>query len=335
MHEEIKKELALALEARRVACCGPIDPVVRGLGSEPPFSDSGSFVRYVSERDIAPWEAALDYESAISGWAREDVYAYALDLWRRTMESVKGGLAEGNDMNGITPAMAPEVQKRFNDGTLLPLGALDIAAPASLAILEYSNCSGVVVCIPTGGSAGVVPGAILGAAKIMGRDEDDCVKALLLAGVMGVFMEKTHYLGSYGCQMEIGLAAGMAAAGLTHFLGGSADTACSAAVMSLQSLTGLLCDKIAGLVQVPCLSRNMTACAVATVCANAAMAGVQTLVPLEEKLDSMMAIGKKLIDEGINRMGDMGTPTGVRLAEEQKQRDMKLRADPAKNQRER
>ncbi len=159
----------------------------------------------------------------------------------------------------------------------------------------------------------------------MGRKEEDAVRALLVAGMIGAMMGYTHYLGSYGCQMEVGLASGMAAAGLVGLLGGSARQCVSATVMCLQSLTGLLCDKIAGLVEVPCLSRNMTATALSMVCANAAMAGVETLVPLEEKLDAMMAIGKKLIDEGINRMGDMGTPTGQRLKQEQTLRDAKLR----------
>ena len=307
------------------AACAPIYPIVTGAGTEPPFSDSAGFIQYCEKTGLAPWEAALGYESAVSGWTKEAVFSYAVDLWHIAMESVEGGFREGNDMNGIAHAMAPQVKERFHDGTLLPLGAIDTAAPAALSIMEYSNCSGVVICIPTGGSSGVVPGALLGAAKALHADETECVKALLTAGLIGAFMEKTHYLGSYGCQMEIGLAAGMAAGGLVHFLKGTASQTCSAAVMALQSMTGLLCDKIAGLVQVPCLSRNMTASAIAMVCANAAMAGVETLIPLEQKLDSMMVIGKKLIDEGINRMGDMGTPAGKRLAEEQKERDRKLR----------
>lgn len=308
-----------------VASAEPIHPVVPGVGKEPPFTTSAEFIQYADGNRISLWEAAIEYESSISGWSRDEILSRASSLWKTVLQSVEGGLMPGNDMNGITHAVAPRVKKGFESKKLIPLGAINVGAPVALSIMEYSNCSGVVVCIPTGGSSGVVPGAILGAAGELNKSEEECVRAFLVAGLMGVFMEKTHYLGSYGCQMEIGLAAGMASAGLIEMLGGTAAQASSAAVMCLQSLSGILCDKIAGLVQVPCLSRNMTATAIAMVCANAAMCGVETLVPLEEKMDSMMIVGKKLIDEGINRMGDMGTPTGKRLATEQKMRDAKLR----------
>lgn len=303
----------------------PVYHSILGVGKEPPFTDSQSFIKYVQKKDIPLWKAALEYESAVSGWTEDEVYANGKRLWSVVLESVQGGLSKENDMNGITKSTALNVHKNFNNKSLIPLGAINVGAPSSLAIMEHSNCSGVIVCIPTGGSSGVVPGAIIGAADALSKNEECSVKAFLVAGLMGVFMEKTHYLGSYGCQMEIGIATGMAAAGLISMLDGNAEQACSAAVMCLQSMSGLLCDKMAGLVQVPCLSRNMTATAVAMVCANATMSGVETLVPLEEKLDSMMAVGKKLIDENINRMGDMGTPTGKRLAEEQKYRDALLR----------
>lgn len=303
----------------------PVYHNILGTGKEPPFTDSHSFIKYVQEKNIPLWKAALEYESAVSALTEDEVYANGKRLWNIVLESIQGGLSKKNDMNGITKATAPKVHEYFNNKSLIPLGAINVGAPSSLAIMEYSNCSGVIVCIPTGGSSGVVPGAILGAADSLGKDVDSSVKAFLVAGLMGVFMEKTHYLGSYGCQMEIGLATGMASAGLINMLNGNAEQACSAAVMCLQSMSGLLCDKIAGLVQVPCISRNMTATAVAMLCANATMAGVETLIPLEEKLESMMIVGKKLIDEKINSMGDMGTPTGKRLAEEQKCRDALLR----------
>ncbi len=88
---------------------------------------------------------------------------------------------------------------------------------------------------------------------------------------------------------------------------------------------GLLCDKIGGLVQVPCLSRNMTAVAIAGVCANATMAGVESLVPLEETIDSMLKSGSVIRETGLNRMGACATATGCRLACEQKERNKKMR----------
>ena len=91
--------------------------------------------------------------------------------------------------------------------------------------------------------------------------------------------------------------------------------------MTIQSLMGLLCDKNGGLVQVPCLSRNMTAASIAAACANATMAGVEALVPLEEIIEAMLQSGSALRAGGINRMGACGTATGCRLAAEQKARN--------------
>lgn len=304
---------------------GPELDVVTSASRKPPFETTAEMVDYAERTGLPLWKIAVQYEMALSGWSEEKVMEMAASRWQTIVESIKGGFKKGNDMNGIVPAVAPQVRDAFGSGKLIPMGMVDVGAPVSLAIMEYSNCSGVITCIPTGGSSGVVPGALCGAAKTMGKTEDDVIKALLVCGLMGTFMELTKYLGALGCQAEIGCAAGMAAAGLVAMMGGDARQACCAAVMSIQSLMGLLCDKIGGLVQVPCLSRNMTAVAIASTCANATMAGVEALVPLEETIASMLKTGGVIRDNGINRMGACWTATGCRLAEEQKARNKNLR----------
>ena len=304
---------------------GPELDVVTSASRKPPFETTAEMVEYAEKTGLPLWKIAVQYEMALSGWSEEKVMEMAASRWQTIVESIKGGFKAGNDMNGIVPAVAPRVRDAFGSGNLIPMGMVDVGAPVSLSIMEYSNCSGVITCIPTGGSSGVVPGALCGAAKVMGKSEDDVIKALLVCGLMGTFMEPTKYLGALGCQAEIGCAAGMAAGGLVAMLGGDAKQACCATVMAIQSLMGLLCDKIGGLVQVPCLSRNMTAVAIASTCANATMAGVESLVPLEETIASMLKSGGVIRDNGINRMGACWTATGCRLAEEQKARNKKNR----------
>lgn len=301
--------------------------VISSAERKPPFETTAQMIAYVNERKLPLWKAAVHYEAAISGWTEEKVVQTVRSRWEVIERSVQGGLREGNNMNGIVAACAPRVKEKFQDGSLIPLGAIDYGAPFSLAIMEYSNCSGVITCIPTGGSSGVVPGALYGAAVSMKKTHEELLHALLVAGLIGTFMEPTKYLGALGCQAEIGCAAGMASAGLISLLGGTAEQACEAAVMSIQSLTGLLCDKIGGLVQVPCLSRNMTAVSIAATCANAVMAGMKPLVPLEETVQSMLQSGDAIRRYGINRMGANGTTTGLRLTEEQKKRRERLQSD--------
>lgn len=103
--------------------------------------------------------------------------------------SFRGGFQEGNDMDGIVKARAPRMKEAFASGKYVLLGAIDIGAPISLSIMEYSNCSGAITCIPTGGSSGVFPGALCGAAKSLNKTEEDVVHALLIAGLIGTFME--------------------------------------------------------------------------------------------------------------------------------------------------
>lgn len=294
--------------------------VVSSATRTPPFETSQQFVDYVNQNNISLWQAAVDYELAISGWTQEEILARIADRWDVIEESIQGGFREDKDMQGIVPAHAPQVRQAFQSGKLIPLGAIDYGAPVSLAIMEHSNCSGIITCIPTGGSSGVVPGALYGAAHSLGKSKEELLQALLVAGLMGTFMEPTKYLGALGCQAEIGCAAGMAAAGLITLMEGTAEQACSAAVMSIQSLTGLLCDKIGGLVQVPCLSRNMTAVSIATTCANAVMAGMEPLIPLEETIAAMLRSGGAIRDGGINRMGASCTPTACRLSTEYRSR---------------
>lgn len=312
-------------KVRYIRAAGPEHDVVSSASRRPSFETTAEMIDYAEKTGDPLWKIATAYESSISGWSEEKVLEHARSRWNIIKTSIEGGFRDGNDMNGIVPACAPDVKKAFESGKLIPLGAIDLGAPVALSIMEYSNCSGIITCIPTGGSSGVVPGAIYGAATVMGKSEEDMVHALLVAGLLGVFMEPTKYLGALGCQAEIGCAAGMAAAGLVSLLDGTAKQACTAAVMSLQSLSGIICDKIAGLVQVPCLSRNMTAVSIAATSANATMAGMESLVSVEETIDYMIKIGSFLRDNGINRMGACATATGCRLAKEQKARDEKLR----------
>ena len=298
----------------------PVLEVVSSASRQPPFETTTEMLAYAKKTGLSLWQLALSYEASLSGRSEEQVLALAKERWQIILSSIEGGFQPGNDMNGIVPTRAPDVKAAFASNPHIPMGAIDIGAPVALAIMEYSNCAGIVTCIPTGGSSGVVPGAILGASSALGKSEEEMVRALLVAGLMGVFMERTKYLGAMGCQMEIGCAAGMAAAALVSLMEGSAAQACTAAVMAMQNYSGLLCDKLAGVVQVPCFNRNMTAVAISMTVANAAMAGMEALVPLEETVDYMIRVGDVLRSQGINRMGACSTPAGCQAACEQKAR---------------
>ena len=129
--------------------------------------------------------------------------------------------------------------------------------------------------------------------------------------------------GGLGCQAEIGCGAAMAAAALVQILGGTVHQACDAASMTLQCLSGLVCDPVAGTVQVPCIARNMSATATAFTCANAVMAGFDPVIPFDEEHDAFVTIGKIVCKcKGI---GATTTPTGQKIAAEMQKKYTKSR----------
>lgn len=309
----------------RVRTLAPVNAVVANKERRPPFHGAEEMLAYTEKTGRSLWQAAVDYESALSGWSGREVFEYARKLWRIIEASVEEGLKGGFDMNGIVTPRAGALLDQLTNKPRLPMGMLDLAVPVSLGVMEYSNASGAIVCIPTGGSSGIVPGAICGAAEHLGSDEDRKVEALLAAGIVGVCMgDGNNFMGGeFGCQAEVGCGAAMAAGALVQMLDGTPRQACDAASMALQCLLGLVCDPVAGLVQVPCLARNMGSTAVAVVSANAVMAGFDVAVPLQDMFEAMKTVGRIICKS--HGIGTTTTAAGLRMKEEQAARDKALR----------
>ena len=306
----------------------PVHPVVCREGAEPPFQTAAELCDFCRKKRCSIWKAAIKYESAISGWTEKAVYEYASKLWDICLEGIIKGSQGNFDINGMITPKANQLLKNYSKADckkFYPLGMLNIAVPLSLGVMEYSNAAGIIVCLPTGGSSGIVPAAIFSAASGTATAVEPMVKAFLTAGVIGVIMARTNNFsgGALGCQAEIGCGAAMAAAALVQMLGGNPQQACDAASMALQCLSGLVCDPVAGTVQVPCIARNMSAVATSFVCANAVMAGFDPVIPFDEEHDAFVTIGKVVCKcKGI---GATTTPTGRRIAEEMQKKYTKIR----------
>ena len=177
---------------------------------------------------------------------------------------------------------------------LIDLGAADEACLDAMSIMEFSNAHGTIVCMPTGGASGIVPAAVYRTGEQMSKTETEQENALLVAGLIGAFYYPTHYTGAIGCQAEIGVAVSMASAALCSMMTDDPDTIHCAASLGGQVLMGLLCNPIEGYVQVPCIVRNMAAVPTAVTCANAALAGMDHIVPLDDVVNLMLAVGEKI-----------------------------------------
>ena len=182
----------------------------------------------------------------------------------------------------------------------------------ALEMGESNACMKCIVAAPTAGSCGVLPAVLL-------LDDNTMVRAMYVAGAIGqVVAAKASIAGAAGgCQAEIGTASAMGAAALCYLGGGDAQAVCHAAAIAIKSMLGLVCDPIAGLVEVPCVKRNAAGAMIAMSSADMALAGIRSAVPPDEVILAMREVGDKmdvsLKETGIG--GVAGTPFGQKIAE--------------------
>ena len=184
---------------------------------------------------------------------------------------------------------------------------------------ESNACMKCIVAAPTAGSCGVLPAVLLPYQQREKLDDATMVRAMYVAGAVGqVIAKKASIAGAAGgCQAEIGTASAMGAAALCYLAGGSAQAVCHAAAMAIKSLLGLVCDPVAGLVEVPCVKRNAAGAMIAMSSADLALAGIRSAVPPDEVIDAMREVGDKM-DVSLRETGLGGvaaTPFGQAMTE--------------------
>ena len=188
---------------------------------------------------------------------------------------------------------------------------------------ESNACMKRIVAAPTAGSCGVVPAVFLSVQEARGFTEEQMVEALYVAaGIGGVIASRAFLSGAAGgCQAEIGSASAMAAGGVAYLLGGDATAIANAAALALKNLLGLACDPVAGLVEVPCVKRNVMGAVNAMTSADMTMAGVFSKIPPDEVIDAMRSVGRNMPEEirETGKGGLAGTPTGIEISERMSQ----------------
>ena len=189
----------------------------------------------------------------------------------------------------------------------------------ALEMGESNACMKCIVAAPTAGSCGVLPAVLLPYQEREKLNDDTMVRAMYVAGAIGqVVASKASIAGAAGgCQAEIGTASAMGAAALCYLGGGDAQAVCHAAAIAIKSMLGLVCDPIAGLVEVPCVKRNAAGAMIAMSSADMALAGIRSAVPPDEVILAMREVGDKmdvsLKETGVG--GVAGTPFGQKIAE--------------------
>jgi L-serine dehydratase len=188
----------------------------------------------------------------------------------------------------------------------------------AMAVNEENARMGRIVAAPTAGSAGTLPGALLGVADHLHIDDEKLILPLVTAAGVGEVISKTMFISgaSGGCGAEIGPSAAMAAAAVTELLGGDAKASVHAGALALMNTIGLVCDPVGGYVEVPCVSRNAFYAVHAVAAAQLALAGLESFIPADEVVGAMASVGRMLPAE-LRETGEGGvadTATGRRVA---------------------
>ncbi len=264
----------------------------------------------------------IDYESKRSGLTEKEIRDRIKEIWHVMKEEINQGLMKDNQLIGglMSGKDAKMLYKAVKEEKLIFGRPLSLAVARAIACGEVNASMGKVVAAPTAGAVGVIPAVILTAAEELGSKEQGIIDALLVAAGIGVVIAFAVPLSGAmgGCQSEIGVASAMAAAAIVQLAGGNSEQVAQAMALALKNLFGLVCDTVAGPVEVPCIKRNVIGVANAFAVADMALAGIQSIIPPDEVIVALRNIQTLMPMELRDTMlGGLGiTETAKRLKKE-------------------
>ena len=283
------------------------------------FNSIAELVELAQKANCPISQIVIQWEMENNFVAEEKQRAMMLKNWQVMEESLKRGLTNyEKSVSGLTGGDAVKLYAYRQHGYTGE--AVLSAAASAVGVSEVNAVMGRIVACPTAGSCGIVPAAIYAAAEKNGNNIDEIVDALFTASGIGMVVEANASIaGAYGgFQAVCGTAAGMAAGALVQLAGGTPEIVGNAVALAIKNLLGLACDPVAGLVEVPCVKRNGFIAVHAMVAADMAMAGVQSVIPVDDVIDAMNRIGRSM-PSSIKETAEGGlatTKTGLRLTKE-------------------
>jgi L-serine dehydratase len=294
--EQLCRELAALDGVLFIKKLSPVLPVLSRKELEVPFITCEGLMVYNEHKNLDLWELAVAYESSRGNISNEVVFEKMRAIVRIMDNSIQAGLKGTHYHDRILGAQSLGLKAQMDNGSLIGGNVNNTIIMYVSAMMEVKSSMGVIVAAPTAGSCGALPGALIGMGKSLGLPEDEVVKGMLAAGLIGVFItaHATFAAEVGGCMAECGSASGMAAAALAGMGGGTLAQALGAASLALQNTLGLICDPIGNRVEAPCLGRNVMAATNAVSCANMALSGYDHLIPLDEVIATMQLVGNEI-----------------------------------------
>ena len=272
-----------------------------------------------AKSDKPLWEVIRDEDCREEAISPEESFRKMKATYRVMRETDKAYDPAAKSASGLVGTDAGKLEKYLASGQRLAGGFMGLVMVRALRTAQSNACMKRIVAAPTAGSCGVIPAVFLTAEEELHKTEDEMTGALYVAAAIGGIIACRASLAgaSGGCQAEIGSASAMAAGALTYLEGGTAEMVRDATAMALSGLLGLVCDPVAGLVEVPCVKRNVIGAVNAVTSSEMALAGIQSRIPADEVIDAMKSVGSMmhgdLRESGIG--GLAGTPTGREIRE--------------------
>ncbi|MBS4193946.1 L-serine ammonia-lyase, iron-sulfur-dependent, subunit alpha [Lederbergia citri] len=281
------------------------------------FKNVAELVQLAESQKKQISEIMIEQEMEVTNRSREEIIAQMDKNLTVMEEAVERGIKGVTSHSGLTGGDAVLLQNYIKKGSFLSGETILDAVSKAVATNEVNAAMGTICATPTAGSAGVVPGTLFAVRDKLQPTREQMVKFLFTSGAFGYVVANNASISGAagGCQAEVGSAAGMAAAAIVEMAGGSPSQCAEAMAITLKNMLGLVCDPVAGLVEVPCVKRNAMGAANAMVAADMALAGITSRIPCDEVIDAMFKIGQQM-PRSLRETAEGGlaaTPTGRML----------------------
>ena len=262
------------------------------------FDSLQEIVHLTKEKNEPFWRVVLEEDLQERGVSEEASLATMEGMWNAMLSAVRdyeGGL---HSRSGLVGGMGQTMDEYAAKGDTYCGDFVSKVIATALKTGESNACMKRIVAAPTAGACGVLPAVLVPYFEEGKTDKEKIIEALYVAAGIGQVIASRAYIAGAtgGCQAEIGSASAMAAGALTHLKGGSSEQIAQAAAMALKNLLGLVCDPVAGLVEVPCVKRNVVGAVNALSCADMSLAGIFSKIPPDEVIDAMKEVGDRMHD---------------------------------------
>lgn len=293
------------------------------------FESFEGWKNYCTEKNRSIVDVVLEYEREQKGRTEKEIWDGLTKAWEVMKDAVRTGLEE--DMTSRSGMINNGAKKVYRHPQAVLSKEFQNLVARALAAKEVNSCMGRIVAAPTAGASGIMPGVLFTLQEIHHIEDKKILEAMLLAAGIALIMEqKASIAGAVGgCQAETGTAAAMGAGAIVYCLGGDIDQIFNAVAITVQCMLGLVCDPVAGLVEVPCVVRNASAAAIANSSAQIALASVSSVIPVDEVIEAMGEIGASMETRYKETAlgGLAATKTGQAIAKKVLIRDIEILPD--------